>query len=123
MTTTDINAAALAFGRALRRAPAVAAYLTAAESFEADPNAAQVMIALQAAQASYVATERAGLAPSQEQVDLLRRSQAAVRSSEVVMNHLRATNTMKKYLPVAAAEVSAAMGADYANLIAPATGC
>jgi cell fate (sporulation/competence/biofilm development) regulator YlbF (YheA/YmcA/DUF963 family) len=123
MVTTDINDAALAFGLALRQAPAVAAYLAAVEAFEADPSAPQVMAALQTAQASYLRTEQAGLTPSQEQVDQLRSSQATLRSNEVVMNHLRATNTVKKYLPMAASAVSAALGADYASLIAPATGC
>lgn len=123
MTTTEINDAALAFGRALRQAPAVAAYRAAADALEADRDAQQVMAALQAPQASYLRTQQAGLAPSQEQVEKLRRSQAAVRSNEVLMNHLRATNTIKKYLPVAAGEVSAALGADYASLISAPTGC
>jgi cell fate (sporulation/competence/biofilm development) regulator YlbF (YheA/YmcA/DUF963 family) len=123
MLTTEINDAALAFGRALRQAPAVAAYRAASDAHDADPSAPQVMATLQAAQASYQRTEQAGLTPSHEQVDQLRRSQAAVRSNEVIMNHLRATNTIKKYLPVAASEVSAALGADYASLIAPSTGC
>ena len=123
MLTTDINDAALAFGRALRQAPAVAAYRAAADAFEADRSAPQVMAALQAAQASYQRTEQAGLTLSHEQADQLRRSQAAVRSNEVIMNHLRATNTIKTYLPVAAAKVSAALGADYASLIAPPASC
>jgi len=123
MLTTDINDAALAFGRALRQAPAVAAYRAAVDAFDADRSAPQVMATLQASQASYLRTEQAGLTPSHEQVDQLRRSQAAVRSNEVIMNHLRATNTIKTYLPVVAGEVSATLGADYASLIAPPTGC
>ena len=123
MLTTDINDAALAFGRALSQAPAVAAYRAASEAHDADRSAPQVMAALQAAQASYQRTERAGMTPSHEQVDQLRRSQAAVRSNEVIMKHLRATNTIKTYLPVVAAKVSAALGADYASLIAPPASC
>ena len=123
MLTTDLHDAALAFGRALRQAPAVAAYRAAADAFEADRSAPQVMAALQAAQASYQRTKQTGLTLSHEQVDQLRRSQAAVRSNEVIMNHLRATNTIKTYLPVAAAKVSAALGADYASLIAPPASC
>jgi hypothetical protein len=38
------------------------------------------------------------------------------------MAHLRATNDVKAYLPVVARTVSAALGADYASLIAP-TSC
>ena len=123
MLTTEINDAALAFGRALRQAPAVAAYRAAVDAFDADRSAPQVMATLQASQASYLRTEQAGLTPSHEQFDQLRRSQAAVRANEVLMNQLRATNTVKRYLPVAAGEVSAALGADYASLIAPSTGC
>lgn len=122
MLSTEVNDAALAFGRALRLAPAVAAYRVAADAFEADPAAQQALTALQASQATYVNTEQAGLTPSEQQIDQLRRSQAAVRASEVLMTHLRATNTVKKYLPAVAGEVSAALGADYASLIA-STGC
>ena len=38
------------------------------------------------------------------------------------MAHLRATNDVKAFLPDVAREVSAALGADYASLIAP-TSC
>ena len=123
MLSTEVNAAALAFGSALRVAHAVAAYRVAADAFEADPTAQQALAALQASQAIYVRAEQAGLTPSEQQIDQLRRSQAAVRASEVLMSQLRATNTMKKYLPIAAGEVSAALGADYASLIAASPGC
>lgn len=39
------------------------------------------------------------------------------------MNHLRATNAVKAYLPTVAGDVSGALGADYPSLIAPASGC
>jgi len=123
MLNTDLHDAALAFSRALRQAPAVAAYRAAADALAADPSAQQVLAALQVPQASYVRTQQAGLTPSQEQVDQLRQSQAAVRANEVLMNHLRATNAVKTFLPIAAREVSSALGADYANLIAAPTGC
>jgi cell fate (sporulation/competence/biofilm development) regulator YlbF (YheA/YmcA/DUF963 family) len=96
--------------------------VAASTALAEDPSAQQVVVALQGPQASYLRTQQAGLTPSQEQVDQLRRSQAAVRAN-VLMNHLRATNTVKKFLPVAAREVSAALGADYASLIAPPSSC
>jgi len=37
------------------------------------------------------------------------------------MAHLRATNDVKVYLPSVAREVSAALGADYGSLVAPAS--
>ena len=123
MTTTEIQNAALAFARALRQAPALAEYRAAVEALEGSLDAQQVMAALQAPQASYLRTQQAGLAPRQEQVDELRSSQAAVRANEVLMSHLRATNTVKKFLPAAAGEVSAALGADDASLIAAPSGC
>ncbi len=123
MLSTELRDAALAFSHALREAPAVAEYVAASTALAEDPSAQQVMVALQGPQASYLRTQQAGLTPSQEQVDQLRRSQAAVRANEVLMNHLRATNTAKKFLPVAAREVSAALGADYASLIAPPSSC
>lgn len=49
---------------------------------------------------------------------------AALKSSpEVLMNHLRAANAVKAYLPTVAGDVSGALGADYPSLIAPASGC
>lgn len=123
MLSTELHTAALTFGRALREAPAVATYRGAAEALADDRGAQQAMVALQGAQASYLRTQQAGQNPSQEQVDQLRGSQAAVRANEVLMNHIRATNAVKAYLPIVAGEVSAALGADYPSLIAPTSGC
>jgi cell fate (sporulation/competence/biofilm development) regulator YlbF (YheA/YmcA/DUF963 family) len=66
--------------------------------------------------------QKTGLRPSQEQVDRLRMCQAAIRANQPIMAHLRATNDVKAFLPEVAREVSSALGADYASLIAP-TGC
>jgi cell fate (sporulation/competence/biofilm development) regulator YlbF (YheA/YmcA/DUF963 family) len=123
MLSTDLHDAAMAFSRALREAPAVAAYSAATDALAEDRGAQQAMIALQGAQASYLRTQQAGSPPSQEQMDQLRASQDAVRTSAVLMNHIRATNAVKAYLPITAGEVSTALGADYASLIAPASGC
>ena len=123
MLSTELHDAALAFSRALREAPAVATYRGAADALAGDNGAQQAMVALQAAQTSYLRTQQAGQNPSQQQVDQLRRSQADVRASAVLMNHIRATNAVKAYLPIAAGEVSAALGADYPSLIAPASSC
>ncbi|MEA5118347.1 MAG: YlbF family regulator [Propionicimonas sp.] len=123
MLSPDLRDAALAFSHALRQAPAVADYVAASTALAEDSPAQQIMLALQGPQASYLRTQQAGLTPSQEQVDQLRHAQAAVRGNEVLMNHLRTTNTVKKFLPVVAREISAALGADYASLIAPPSGC
>lgn len=122
MLSTDINEAAVEFGRALRQAPAVAVYRIAAEALEADPVAQGLLADLREHQVSLARTQRAGLTPSQEQIDRMRLCQAAVRGNEAIMAHLRATNEVKTYLPAVAREVSAALGADYASLIAP-TSC
>lgn len=90
MLSTELRDAALAFSHALREAPAVAEYLAASAALAEDPSAQQAMLDLQGPQASYLRTQQAGLAPTQEQVDQLRRSQAAVRANAVLMNHLRA---------------------------------
>ena len=122
MLTTEVHEAAVGFGRALRQAPAVAIYRAAVDALDADPAAQQVLADLREQQASFVRTQRAGLTPSQEQVDRLRLCQAAVRANQVIVAQLRATNDVKAFLPVAAREVSAALGADYASLVAP-TSC
>ncbi|WP_347349579.1 YlbF family regulator [Nigerium sp.] len=122
MLTPELHDAAQAFGRALRQTPAVAAYRAATDALADDVDAQRILMALRGPQASYVRTQQAGLPPSQEQIDQLRRSQERVRANEVLMNHLRATNAVKAYLPTVASDVSGALGADYPSLIAPASG-
>jgi cell fate (sporulation/competence/biofilm development) regulator YlbF (YheA/YmcA/DUF963 family) len=122
MLSTEINEAAVAFGRALRGAPAVAIYRLAAEALEADPVAQGLLANLREHQGNLARTQRAGLTPGQEQIERMRLCQAAVRGNEMIMAHLRASNDVKAYLPIVARTVSAALGADYASLIAP-TSC
>ena len=122
MLSTDINEAAVEFGRALRRAPAVAIYRIAADALDADPVAQGLLADLREHQGRLARTQRASLTPGREQIDRMRLCQAAVRGNEAIMAHLRATNDVKAYLPIVARTVSAALGADYASLIAP-TSC
>jgi cell fate (sporulation/competence/biofilm development) regulator YlbF (YheA/YmcA/DUF963 family) len=122
MLSTEINEAAVEFGRALRGAPAVAIYRIAAEALEADPVAQGSLADLREQQGSMARTQRAGLTPSREQIERMRLCQATVRGNEAIMAHLRASNDVKAYLPIVARTVSAALGADYASLIAP-TSC
>jgi cell fate (sporulation/competence/biofilm development) regulator YlbF (YheA/YmcA/DUF963 family) len=122
MLSTEINEAAVEFGRALRGAPAVAIYRVAADALDADPVAQGLLADLREHQVSLARMARTGLTPSQEQIDRMRLCQAAVRGNEAIMAHLRATNEVKVYLPAVAREVSAALGTDYGSLVAP-TSC
>jgi cell fate (sporulation/competence/biofilm development) regulator YlbF (YheA/YmcA/DUF963 family) len=122
MLSTEINEAAVEFGQALRQAPAVAIYRIAADALEADPVAQGLLADLREHQGRLARTQRASLTPGREQIDRMRLCQAAVRGNEAIMAHLRATNDVKAYLPIVARTVSAALGADYASLIAP-TSC
>ena len=122
MLSTEINEAAVEFGRALRGAPSVAIYRIAAEALEADPVAQGLLAELREHQANLARSQRAGLTPGREQIERMRLCQAAVRGNEAIMAHLRATNDVKAYLPIVARTISAALGADYASLIAP-TSC
>ena len=119
MLTTEINEAAIEFGRELRQAPAVAIFHVAADVLDADPVAQGLLADLRELQGHVVRLQQSGLTPSQEQVDRLRMCQAAVRANDVIMAHLRATNDVKAFLPEVAREVSSALGTDYASLIAP----
>lgn len=121
MLSTDINEAAVEFGRTLRQAPAVAAYRVAAEALDADPLAQGLMADLREHQVSLARIQQMGLTPSQAQIDRLRLCQAAVRANEGIMAHLRATSEVKAYLPAVAREVSAALGTDYGGLVAPSS--
>jgi cell fate (sporulation/competence/biofilm development) regulator YlbF (YheA/YmcA/DUF963 family) len=118
MLSTDLNEAAVEFGRTLRQAPAVAAYRAAVDALEADPVAQGLMADLREHQESLARTQRAGLTPSREQIDKLRLCQATVRGNTAIMAHLRATNDVKAFLPAVGLEVSAALGTDYGSLVA-----
>jgi len=122
MLTTEIHEAAVEFGRALRQAPAVAAYRVAGYALDADPVAQGLMADLRARQAAVVRLHQADKSASQEQLEALRHCQNDVRANATIMAHLRATNDVKAFLPTVAREVSGALGADYGNLIAP-TSC
>jgi len=122
MLTTEIHEAAVEFGRALRQAPAVAAYRAASEALDADPVSQAALENLRGHLAAVTRIQQAGQTPAPEELDLLRDRQAAVRASATIMAYLRTTNDMKAYLPGIAREVSETLGADYGNLIAP-TSC
>lgn len=121
MLSTELHEAAVEFGRALGQAPTVAAYRAAAGALEADPVAQAVLADLREQIVGVTRVQQAGLTPSEVQLERLRLCQAAVRANETVMGHLRATNEVKAFLPSVAVEVSAALGTDYASLIAPTT--
>ena len=122
MLSTEINEAAVELGRALRGAPAVAICRIAAEALEADPVAQGLLADLREHQGNLARMSRAGLTPGREQIERMRLCQAAVRGNRAIMAHLRASNDVKAYLQIVARTVSAALGADYASLIAP-TSC
>ena len=122
MLSTEINEAAVKFGRALRGSPAVAIYRIAAEALEADPVAQCLLAELREHQGNLARMQRAGLTPGREQIERMRLCQAAVRGNKAIMAHLRASNDVKAYLPIVARMISAALGADYASLVAP-TSC
>jgi len=121
MLSTELHEAAVEFGRAIRQAPAVAAYRVAVDALDGDPVAQGLMADLREQQGSLTRTQQAGLTPSREQIDRLRLCQAAVRANTAIMAHLRATNDVKAFLPAAAMEVSAALGTDYGQLAASAS--
>jgi cell fate (sporulation/competence/biofilm development) regulator YlbF (YheA/YmcA/DUF963 family) len=118
MLSTELNEAAVEFGRALRQAPAVAAYRAATDALDADPAAQGLLADLRERQTSFSRMQQAGLTPSQEQIDRLRLAQSAIRANETIMAHLRAANEVKAYLPTVAAQVSAALGTDFGAQVA-----
>ena len=121
MLSAALHEAAADFGRALCRAPAVAAYRDTADALDADPVARHLLADLHEQQTAIGRLQQAGLAPSQVQVNALRLCQAEVRSNEKIMAHLRATNALKAFLPSVAAQVGAVLGIDYAALVAPSS--
>ena len=118
MLSTDLHEATVEFARALRQSPAVAIYGIAVEALDADPVAQGLLADLREHQEILARTQRSGLTPSREQIDQVRLCQAAARGNQMIMAHLRATNDVKAFLPTAALEVSAALGADYGALAA-----
>lgn len=122
MLDTEIHDAAVELGRALRQAPAVAAYRAAEAALNADSEALALVEELRRAQQQVIDAQRRGEQASPEAVEALRRCQADVRASEMIMAHLRTTSEVKAFLPGVATEITRALGIDYARLIAP-TSC
>lgn len=119
MLDNELREATLEFARALRHAPAIAAYHGAAEALEADAVAQALLADLREQQSTLIRLQESGLAPTQLQIDALRLSQTAVRGSETIMASLRTANEVKAFLPVVARHVSKSLGFDYAQLAAP----
>ena len=122
MLSTEIHEAAIEFGRSLRGAPALSAYRAAEAALDANPDAQALMADLRRFQQASIEAQQRGETPAPETTEALRRCQADVRANDVIMAHLRATSDVKAFLPLAATEVSQALGTDYAKLIAP-TSC
>ncbi len=121
MLSTEIHETTLELARALRHAPALTAFSAAVAALAADPVAQGLLADLREHQTRLTRTQQAGLTPSQEQIDRFRLCQAAVRANVPIMAHLRATSEVKAFLPGVARAISAALGADYASLVAPTT--
>jgi cell fate (sporulation/competence/biofilm development) regulator YlbF (YheA/YmcA/DUF963 family) len=119
MLDNELRQATLEFARALRHAPAVAAYRAAAEALEADRGAQALLADVRRQQSDLVRLQQSGLSPTQLQIDAFRHSQAAVRGSETIMASLRTTNDVKAFLPVVTRYVTRSLGFDYAQLVAP----
>jgi cell fate (sporulation/competence/biofilm development) regulator YlbF (YheA/YmcA/DUF963 family) len=122
MLTTEIHEAAVEFARSLGQSPAVSAHRAAQAALDADAGALALLDRLRRLQQAFIAAQQHGDAYAPEAMEDLRTVQAEVRHNEVIMAHLRATSEAKDFLPLVAAEVSRALGADYATLIAP-TSC
>lgn len=121
MLDNELHQATLEFARTLRHAPAVAAYRAATEALDGDPGAQALVADVRGQQSTLARMQQSRLSPTQLQIDAFRRSQAALRASETVMAQLRATNEVQTFLPVVAKYLSASLGFDYAQLVAPQT--
>ena len=117
-----LHQATLGFARTLRHAPAVAACQSATETLEADHGAQAILADMREHESTFVRLQQSGQSPTQAQIDAFRRSQEAIRGCEMIMAHLRATNDVKAFLPVVARRITASLGFDYAQIVAP-KGC
>jgi len=123
MLDQALHQATLDFAGTLQHAPAVAAYRGATEALEADPGAQSLLADMREQQSTLVRLQQSGESPTQAQIDAFRRSQEAIRANETIMAHLRATSEVKAFLPVAARRVTASLGFDYAQIVAPKSCC
>jgi cell fate (sporulation/competence/biofilm development) regulator YlbF (YheA/YmcA/DUF963 family) len=119
MLDHELHEATLEFARALRHAPAVAAYRAADEALDADNGAKALLADVREQQATLGRMQQSGLSPTQLQIDAFRHSQTTLRANEIIMAHLRATNEVKAFLPLVGRYLSASLGFDYAQLVAP----
>jgi cell fate (sporulation/competence/biofilm development) regulator YlbF (YheA/YmcA/DUF963 family) len=119
MLDKELHEATLEFARSLGQAPAVSAYRAATAALEADGGAQALLKDLRTQQETLVRLQQSGLSPTQLQIDALRRCQAIVRTNATIMAQLRARNDVKAFLPLVARYITSALGADYAQLVAP----
>ena len=119
MLDQELHQATLEFARALRYSPAVAVYRATKEALDADKGAQALLADMGEQQATLKRMQVSGLSPTQLQIDALRHSQAAIRANEIVMAHLRATTEVKAFLPIVGRYISASLGFDFAQLVAP----
>lgn len=122
MLSIETRRAAEDFARALRQSPTIVALQAAEAALDADPQAQALMDELRRLQQAFIAAQRAGQPAPPDVAEALRTCQSDVRRNELIMAQLRATNEAKAFLPLVAAEVTRALGTDYATLIKP-SGC
>jgi cell fate (sporulation/competence/biofilm development) regulator YlbF (YheA/YmcA/DUF963 family) len=117
MLDHTLEDAASELGHTLARVPAIAAYRSAEAALARDANAQLILAHLRDQQETLARLQRSGLAPSQEQINTLRVSQAAVRADPTIMEYLRATNEARAFLPGAALRISGTFGVDFGRLV------
>lgn len=117
MLDLEVEAAATELGEALARVPAIASYRAAEAALDRDFNAQMILDHLREQQEMLGRLQRSGLTPSQEQIDALRVSQAAVRADLTIMEYLRATNEARAFLPGVATRISGMLGVDFERLV------
>ncbi len=117
MLDPTLEAAASELGHTLARVPALAAFRSAEAALARDANAQLILDHLRDQQETLSRLQRTGLAPSQEQIDALRVSQAAVRADPTIMEYLRATNEARAFLPGVALRIGGTLGLDFGRLV------
>ena len=118
MLDPKVEAAATELGTALARVPAIAAYRAAETALQHDLNAQMILDHLREQQEMLGRLQQSGLTPSQEQINVLRVGQAAVRADPTIMEYLRATNDAKAVLPGIALRIGSTLGIDFGRLVA-----
>lgn len=115
----EIQNAAQALGKSLRKDDFLRPYLNAVEKIRTDPEVSQLEEQLYAAYNALIARQKAGELLSHEDRQPFNDLRRRVQTHPLISKREEELRSIKSYLAYVADEISASLGADYTTLARP----